>query len=30
MHDLQVQIEVTTKVVAEATACLRNLMQQQA
>jgi len=30
MHDLQVQIEVTTKVVAEATASVRNLMQQQA
>ncbi len=30
MHDIQVQIEVTTKVVAEATSSLRNLMQQQA
>jgi hypothetical protein len=30
MHDLQVQIEVTTKVVAEASASVRNLMQQQA
>jgi hypothetical protein len=30
MHDLQVQIEVTTKVVAEATSSVRNLMQQQA
>ena len=29
MHDIQVQIEVTTKVVAEATSSLRNLMQQQ-
>lgn len=29
MHDLQVQIEVTTKVVAEATSSVRNLMQQQ-
>jgi len=30
MHDIQVQIEVTTKVVAEATSSVRNLMQQQA
>lgn len=30
MHDIQVQIEVTTKVVAEASSSVRNLMQQQA
>jgi hypothetical protein len=30
MHDIQLQIEVTTKVVAESVSSVRNLMQQQA